>query len=169
MKKILYAIFMASKNDESWVNGCKTFEMLDEVLPEQWLLVNASADRDGEVIRVCCGRLVELGVLVVTFCAGLHPVIGRVGAAAFKGTLTTTMCVPEERSEVTSMLWAPEGIALTCPGWGKRGVFNGSVDACKRLGLIDRGVASRLDDYLGKLNAGKQPQFDIRGALKEKE
>ena len=168
--RILLALMIASKADEKWMNADGLYKFLDRVLPRRWMLVCGSADKHPKMIEEYCRQMRHLEVKVVIIGAGLNPILGRVVAANFGiATETTIMCVPETEAAVTSVVWAPEFVALTCPGWGKNGMFNACVEACKRLAVYDEEILDRLAVCREEALENKQPQFDVRGALQKPE
>lgn len=171
--QILLALMIASPSDEQWMDAKKVYEFLDVSLrPSHWMLNYGSAEKNPDEIRSHCGYLKSLDVKVVITAAGLNPIIGRVVAAEFGvryGIVhgTTVMCVPEKKDAIPELLDCPEFAVLTCPGYGKRGIFNACIEACKRLHVYDPQILSRLGSYANGVLKDKQPWFDVRGVLQQ--
>lgn len=166
-KQILLGVLVADKGDEVWMEAVEPFAFLDNVLGrERWVLAYGSAEKHPDIFKTYCKMFREHGVKVVIATAGLLPMIGRVAAAEFwGGGDTTVICVPQTESGVVPILWSPAGVALTCSGWGKRGFFNGCIDACKRLVAYDSAILPRLGNNVLALLDSKKPEFDVRKTL----
>src|SRR4030081_907255 len=121
------------------------------------VLILMGSDSDAPVMQPAADALSEFGISSEMTVASAHRSPARLGWAVAPHTTRPVIGVPIDSSALKGLdallatVQMPPGVPVATMAIGKPGATNAAVLAAQILGVADRAMAKRLEDYKTKL------------------